>query len=83
MDTLGLVYYKKGLYGNAINEFLDCLKKIPDDPVVNYHLGLAYEKKEKKDLAVRALKKALKLNSDFEDADNARQLLAKLEKPNS
>ena len=80
MDTLGMVYYKKGLYGNAVNEFLDSLKKIPDNPVVTYHLGLAYHKKKNKKLAINALKRALKLSDKFEDAKYARQLLSELEK---
>jgi len=79
MDTLGMVYYKKELYGNALNEFLDSLKKIPNNPVVNYHLGLAYHKKKDRTLAINALKKALKLSDKFEDAEHARQLLAELE----
>jgi tetratricopeptide (TPR) repeat protein len=80
MDTLGMVYYEKGLYGNAVNEFLDSLKKIPDHPTVNYHLGMAYAKKENKELAIGALTKALKLSDTFEDANAAKQLLAELKK---
>jgi len=80
MDTLGMVYYKKGLYGNAANEFLDSLKKIPENPIVNYHLGLAYHKKENNKLAIAALKKALEINDKFEDAKKAKQLLLELEK---
>ena len=36
MDTLGWVYYKKGLYDSAINEFSDSLAKIPDNAIVHY-----------------------------------------------
>ncbi|MBU2632077.1 MAG: tetratricopeptide repeat protein, partial [Proteobacteria bacterium] len=80
MDTLGMVYYKKSLYGNAVNEFLDSLKKFPENPVVNYHLGMAYHKKENKELAIAALKKALQISDKFEDAGHAKQLLSELEK---
>jgi len=79
-DTLGMVYYNKKLYGNSVNEFLDSLKKIPDHPVVNYHLGLAYHKRGNKELAVQALKKALQISDKFEEADLARQLLVELAK---
>jgi len=41
MDTMGWVYYKKGLYDSAIREFTDSLEKIPDNADVHYHLGLA------------------------------------------
>jgi len=79
MDTLGLAYYKKGLYGNALIEFLDSVKKIPDHPVVNYHLGLAYHKKGDRQPAMDALKKALEISDTFDGADHARQLLSELE----
>jgi len=80
MDTLGLVFYKKGLYGNAVNEFLDALKKIPDNPIVHFHLGLAYSKKGEPDLARKALEKALQLQSDFEGHEQAKEILARLKK---
>ena len=31
MDTLGWIYYKKGLYGNAVQEFSDSLEKLPEN----------------------------------------------------
>ena len=42
MDTLGLVYFKKGLMDSAIGEFRDSLKRNPDNPTVLFHLGEAY-----------------------------------------
>jgi tetratricopeptide (TPR) repeat protein len=45
MDTLGWIYYKKGLYGNAVQEFSDSLEKLPENATVNYHLGAALLKK--------------------------------------
>jgi tetratricopeptide (TPR) repeat protein len=76
MDTLGLVYYKKGLFGSAIGEFSDSLEQLPDNAVVHYHLGLAYYKKGDKDPARAQLEKALNLNQEFEGADEARQILS-------
>jgi len=78
MDTLGWVYYKKGLYDSAIGEFSDSLTKLADNPVVNYHLGLAYYKKGDTDRARKQLEKALSLQSDFPGSDEARQVLAEL-----
>ena len=80
MDTMGMAYYGKKLYGNAIQEFLDSLKQIPDHPVVNYHIGLAYHKKGDNQKALDALKTALSLNDKFDGADNARQIIDELEK---
>ena len=59
MDTLGRVYYKKGLYGSAIGEFPDCLTRIPETPAVIYHLGMAYCKNGDAQKARVELEKAL------------------------
>ncbi|MCG8641308.1 MAG: tetratricopeptide repeat protein [Desulfobacterales bacterium] len=80
MDTLGLAYYQKGLYGNAVQHFLDSLKIIPKHPLVNYHLGMAYHKKGDKEKALTSLKEALNLDDTFPEADNARQIIQELEK---
>ena len=39
MDTLGWIYYLKGSYLNAISELQDSVELVPDNPIVNYHLG--------------------------------------------
>ena len=77
-DTLGWVYYKKGLYDNAINNFLSSAKDLPDNALVHYHLGMAYFKKGETDGAKTALERALELNAKFENADHARQILSTL-----
>jgi tetratricopeptide (TPR) repeat protein len=78
MDTLGFIYYKKGLYDNAIAEFTDSLEKIPDNAMVRFHLGLTYYKKGDKGHAKTELKKSLDLDQNFDKADEARQLLKEL-----
>jgi tetratricopeptide (TPR) repeat protein len=78
MDTLGWVYYKKGLYDSAIGEFTDSLEKIPDNPAVIYHLGMAYHKKGDNQKARAELEKALGLDENFMGADEARKVLAEL-----
>ncbi len=79
MDTMGMAYFSKGLYGNAANEFLDSLTKIPNNPIVNYHLAQAYLKKGEKSLAIASLKKALELSDNFEDVAEVKKILAELE----
>ena len=78
MDTLGWVYYKKGLYANAIAEFSDCLEQMPDNATVIYHLGMAYYKKGDHEKARAELEKALLLDENFTGAAEARKTLAKL-----
>lgn len=79
MDTLGLVYYKKGLFGNAVGELLDSIEKLPSNPVIYFHLGLAYHGKGDDELAAKALKKALELDQNFAGAEQARTLLTDIQ----
>jgi tetratricopeptide (TPR) repeat protein len=78
MDTLGWVYYKKGLYDSAIGEFKASLAKAGENPTVAYHLGLAYHQKGEAEKARAELKRALELSGSFEGAEQARKLLAEL-----
>lgn len=77
MDTLGFVYLKKGLYDSAISEFNDSLKKKPENPVVNYHLGLALHASGKLEKAKKSLIRSLELSPDFKGAEEARAILAR------
>ena len=78
MDTVGLVYYKKGLYHFAIGKFSASLEKIPNNATVHYHLGLAYYKDGEKKQARQALQKALDLDDQFDGSSEARSILSKL-----
>jgi tetratricopeptide (TPR) repeat protein len=74
-DTLGWVYYRKGLEEHAITAFQRALSKAPDNPVYHYHLGLAQMKDGNDSQGRAALKRALALRSDFNGADDARKAL--------
>jgi len=78
IDTMGWVYYKKGLYDLAIGEFTGSLSKIPENPTVNYHLGMAYYKKGDPEKARIYLAKALNISSRFDGAQKAKQVLSGL-----
>ena len=78
MDTLGWIYYKKGLYDSAISEFKDSLEKLADNATVNYHLGMAYYQKGDKPKAKKQLEKALSLDKNFDGVQEARETLAQL-----
>ena len=75
-DTLGWAYYQKGIYQSAIGQFQEALRLgekrgDPEDADLHYHLGLAYQKDNKTDLARQQLKKAVKINPKSDDAQKA------------
>lgn len=89
VDTLGWVYYKKGLYGAAAEQLR---KAVTTDesvarqnngtpsPTYHYHLGAALAAKGDKAAARREIESALKLSekTSFPEADDARKALATL-----
>jgi tetratricopeptide (TPR) repeat protein len=80
-DTLGWVYYKKGLYLKAVSLLKESAEKLPKNPTILYHLGLAYAERNEpgdKKLAVQSLKKALALDPRFAGADVAKKKLESL-----
>jgi tetratricopeptide (TPR) repeat protein len=78
MDTIGWIYYKKGLYDSAIAELSDCIEKMQNNATVHYHLGMAYYKAEQGAKAKPVLEKVLALDPKFEKASEIREILAKL-----
>jgi tetratricopeptide (TPR) repeat protein len=74
-DTLGWVYYQKGLLQHAIASFERAANKSPNNPVYQYHLGLAQLKQGNDSEGRASLKRALALKSDFNGADDARKAL--------
>ncbi|UCF56016.1 MAG: tetratricopeptide repeat protein, partial [Deltaproteobacteria bacterium] len=79
MDTLGWIYYLKGSYLSAIAELQDSVELAPDNPLINYHLGLAYYKNNEPDEAKEYLEKALQINQNFRGAEEARSILKEIE----
>ena len=77
-DTLGWIYYKKGLATLAITALKDGVSQNRSNPIIHYHLGLAYAKSGNKPEAQRSLEQALKLNPQFEGAADAKRVLGTL-----
>ncbi|MEW6068552.1 MAG: XrtA/PEP-CTERM system TPR-repeat protein PrsT [Nitrospirota bacterium] len=75
MDTLGWIYYKKGNYNKAIMFLKEAISFLPNEPTIRYHLGLAYIKNGMKTEARQELENALKLASNFPEAEDARKIL--------
>jgi tetratricopeptide (TPR) repeat protein len=74
-DTLGWVYYRKGLLQHAIAAFERAANKSPSNPVYQYHLGLAQLKQGNDAQGRAALKRALAMKADFNGAEDARKAL--------
>jgi tetratricopeptide (TPR) repeat protein len=77
-DTLGWIYYKKNVYLKALGLLKESAEKLPNDPVVHYHLGMAYFKSGEKELARKTLELSLTLSQDYTGAEEARQTLSML-----
>ena len=77
-DTLGWIYYKKGLISQAIASLKESVDKRPENVLFKYHLGLAYAKNGDAAAARRLLEEALKLDPKSSQAEEARLTLAKL-----
>ncbi len=75
-DTLGWIYYRKGLTQHAITAFERAVSKSPKNPVYQYHLGLAQLKDGNETQGRAALERALDLKPDFNGADEARKALS-------
>ena len=77
-DTLGWIYYKKGLATRAIEAFETSTLKQPTNPMYAYHLGLAYHKNGDTAQARKELERALRLKPNFEGAEEAKKILESL-----
>jgi putative PEP-CTERM system TPR-repeat lipoprotein len=77
-DTLGWIYYKKGLASMAVGPLLQAADKAPKDATIQFHAGMALAKAGNKPEARQKLEAALALDAKFAGADEARQTLASL-----
>ena len=77
-DTLGWIYFKKGMLPQAISALKEATDRDPKNAGFHYHLGMAYAKVGDKAKAKASLETALRLQSTFPGADEARSTLASL-----
>ena len=74
-DTLGWVYYKKGLIDTAYPLIADAAGKAKNNASVRYHHGMVLAKKGKNKEAAAELKAALSLDPKFPGAEEAKKTL--------
>ena len=55
-DALGWAYYKMGSPASAITQLKESTEKAPENPIYQYHLGMAYAASRRADLAAQALR---------------------------
>jgi tetratricopeptide (TPR) repeat protein len=77
-DTLGWIYYKKNAFLKAASMLKDAAEKLPDNPIVKYHYGMALLKNGDKAAAKQALESSLKLSANYPGAEDAKQALKEL-----
>ena len=71
LRNLGESYMVQGNHTAALKEFLKAEKIYPQDPLLQYDLGLVYVAKDRLDLAIRHFKKAIEIKPDYADAKNS------------
>ena len=74
-DTLGWIYYKKGLFRQAVSAFEESINRSPKNAGFQFHLGLAHLKAGNPNAAKAALNEALRLDPRFDGAEEARKAL--------
>jgi tetratricopeptide (TPR) repeat protein len=79
-DTLGWIYLKKGLAGQAIQQLQQSVNTNPKNAMYQFHLGLAYAKAGDEPKARAALAKALAMQPNFTGAEEARKTLDSLDR---
>lgn len=81
LDTLGWVYYRKGIYGQALWYLEDASTIEPRNPLIHFHLGLVYLAMGEKTKAAANLGQALALDLKTPNDTIARGLLGKMGTP--
>jgi len=77
-DTLGWLLYKRGVHQRALGLLKESASKLPNNPQVQYHLGMAYHQVGEKDNARKALQLAVASPEVFAGKDDARRVLTEI-----
>jgi tetratricopeptide (TPR) repeat protein len=78
-DTLGWILYKKGDYQQALTLLQESARKLPHDPEVQFHLGMANYMMGHKESAREAFVRAAAAPNDFTGKEECQRRLAQLE----
>jgi Flp pilus assembly protein TadD len=75
-NTIGWLYYKKGIYQSARNYLKECADKDPTNSTFHYQLGMAYSKLGDRDEARKYLLRALSLHPAASEVQAIRESLS-------
>jgi len=76
-NTIGWIYYQKGLYQTALPYLKKCAEKDQHNAMFQYHLGMACWRLGRREEAGEALQNALRLNPNLEQAQSVREVLTR------
>ena len=81
MDTYGWIAYREGNFEEAVTYLEGAAEGLPNDPLVRFHLGMAYAALDRAEAARTALETSIELAGDrpLPQMEEARQTLATLE----
>ncbi len=77
-DTLGWIYYKKNANLLATNLLKESVGKLPHEPAIHFHYGMAQQKNGDRTGAKKSFQTALELSQTFNGSEEARKMLAEL-----
>ena len=77
-SNLAWILYKRGVYQRALALLREGAARLPDNPELQYHLGMAAVRTGDKDVARKALAFAAGSAAVFKGQDEARKTLAEL-----
>jgi len=77
-DTLGWIVYKRADYKQALALFSESAGKMPENPEIQFHLGMANYMMGQTETARKALQRAVSSPTDFTGKEEARRRLALL-----
>ena len=78
LDTLGLVYFKKGLTGDSVRVFTELVGREPDNATYHLHLGMAYLKNGNIGQARHELNAAQRGRPNGREQAQIKELLSKI-----
>ena len=81
LDTIGWINFKMKQIDQARDDIAKALEQHPDNPMINYHMGMILHSIGKKEAARIYLEKAVENQNDFLGADTAGKLLASYKAP--